>query len=246
MLEPRLFFGEAAEADLFILAVDEPNRRLATKIGGLPYWRSDRPWPVTNSGVPIPFLAQFDLSPSRDLIGDVEWDVILIFSGVDVRRGAVVEFQNRCEPNLLVTAMEVPVPRTIPCYACERWRTKVFPHWEPLDGDSWSSVNFADGNRVDDVYLAMEPLAMQIGRHPFIPSGVKVTDSDEWILCSFPSIAPRSDRPYPFLNRKAPLTPCEAESASLILSEVDDDSGFGVFYVVVTSDRSLSLRFSNL
>jgi Domain of unknown function (DUF1963) len=119
-LEPHLLLGEPVETDLFILAAGEPERRLATKIGGLPYWRSDRSWPTSTFGAPIPFLAQFDLSESRDLIGDVPWDVVLLFSASDVRQGAAVDFQNKCEANLLIRESDVPVPATIPRYSCER------------------------------------------------------------------------------------------------------------------------------
>ncbi len=196
--------------------------------------------------MPIPFLAQFDLSESRDLIGDIHWDVVLIFSDADVRRGGAVAFENICAPNLLVNRCQLPVDTNIPRYSGVRWRTQAFPNWEPMDGQSWSSFEFLDGTRVDDIYFAMEPLGMQIGEHPFVPPGATVTDREEVILCSLPSIAPRSGYPHPFLNRETPLTPTEAESSSVILTDIDDDDGFGIFYVVITADRLLSLRFANL
>ena len=42
----------------FVWGLGEPPRRECTKIGGLPYWPSQRPWPQSQGGYPATFLAR--------------------------------------------------------------------------------------------------------------------------------------------------------------------------------------------
>ena len=51
-----------------------------TKVAGLPYRAAGLPWPLTDDGRPMTFLAQFCFEESRDLVGKLPGDVLLIFA----------------------------------------------------------------------------------------------------------------------------------------------------------------------
>lgn len=235
--------GPPAPQDLFVLATGEPAKRCSTKIGGIPYWRADRPWPVNASGVPIPFLAQFDLRESMDVVPDRPGDIILFFAFSDLRLGAAVRVQDRCEADLLIASHELPVHSSYPTYTGVRWRVDVFPNWLPRDGKSWSTCYLDDGSRVSNVFMAMQPCAVQIGNYPdFPPPREEIVQTNERIVCTMPSITLMPDKAYPFLNRTVPLTPAEAEAHSIVLTDVDDRTD-GILYAVETVDGCLDLRF---
>jgi hypothetical protein len=80
----RAVFGvtepeDADPTDIFVWGSGEPSRRDVTKIAGLPYWPSDRPWPASESGVPMIFLAQFNFGDSLDIVDDLPGQLLLIF-----------------------------------------------------------------------------------------------------------------------------------------------------------------------
>jgi hypothetical protein len=50
------------------------------KVAGLPYRAAGLPWPLTDEGKPMTFLAQFCFVESRDLVGNPPGDVLLIFA----------------------------------------------------------------------------------------------------------------------------------------------------------------------
>lgn len=236
-------FGSPVEQDLFVLAAGEPKQRLSTKVGGIPYWRADRPWPVNTSGDPIPFLAQFDLRESVDLVPNPPGDVILFFAFTDIRLGATVRVQDQCNADLLIAKHELPVRSDIPTYTGVRWRVEVYPDWAPADGDSWSGLYLDDGSYVFAAPLAMQPPAMQIGNHPYVPPEGKVVGKDERIICTMPGVEPESGEAYPYLNRVAPLTPAEAQDHSIVLSKFDDTGAEGsILYAVETADGFVDIR----
>lgn len=72
-------FGPKIPVDIFTFGRGEGNDRMGTKVGGLPYRRKDTPWPVDESGEPYAFLAQFCFSDSKDLVGELPGDVLLVF-----------------------------------------------------------------------------------------------------------------------------------------------------------------------
>jgi hypothetical protein len=78
--------GVARATDVFVWGLGEPKVRSQTKIAGLPYRPSDRPWPVGDNNDPSLFLGQICFADSLDLVRDVgpkvslPGDVLLIFS----------------------------------------------------------------------------------------------------------------------------------------------------------------------
>ena len=64
--------------DLFALGIGEPSLRGVTKVGGMPYRPSKLPWPERD-GAPMTFLAQFRFTESRDHVGPLPGDILLVF-----------------------------------------------------------------------------------------------------------------------------------------------------------------------
>lgn len=76
---PRV--GEAGSpTDQIFFVAGEPAERSVTKIAGLPYRAAGLPWPRADDGRPMTFLAQFCFAESRDLVGELPGDVLLVFA----------------------------------------------------------------------------------------------------------------------------------------------------------------------
>jgi hypothetical protein len=70
--------GRPVPTDVFVFGKGEAPRRDCTKVGGLPYWPADRPWPRNAAGVPYRFLAQFNFTDSVDLVPRLPDQVLLL------------------------------------------------------------------------------------------------------------------------------------------------------------------------
>ncbi|GIK15644.1 MAG: hypothetical protein BroJett003_06080 [Planctomycetota bacterium] len=79
--------ADAVPTDVFIMAVGEPPRREATKVGGLPYWPVNRKWPAARDGSPACFLAQINFADSRDLTGELPGEILAVFDCGEAWRG---------------------------------------------------------------------------------------------------------------------------------------------------------------
>jgi Domain of unknown function (DUF1963) len=73
-----LRIGKPHPTDVFVFCKGEPSRRDCTKVGGLPYWPTNKRWPVDQSGKPYRFLAQFNFADSVDLFPNLPGDVLLL------------------------------------------------------------------------------------------------------------------------------------------------------------------------
>ena len=230
--------GPAVPADLFILSMGEPRDRSRTKIGGLPYWSKDRPWPKSSTGEPIPFMAQFNLSDSRDLIGGTEGDILLIFAHANPRLGCVIRWETRSTSLRLVSKDDIPVTSeaSAPFYGT-RWRTENFPNWKRKQhqqtGASW--IKLDDGRIIRGSYFIYELVGMQIGRSGFIPPEL-VFEEGEQIVCSLGGLAFFPEQPYPFLNVPDAISTGKAEELLMPLSNISDSDGFAIIFVVEDRD----------
>ena len=70
---------KTVQTDVMVFAKGEPEKREMTKVGGLPYWPVTKPWPTTTDGSPMTFVGQFCFADSRDLVGDLPGEVLLVF-----------------------------------------------------------------------------------------------------------------------------------------------------------------------
>ena len=71
--------GPTVPVDTFLFGHGDPDERHQSRINGVPYRPADRPWPVDPDGRPMVFFAQFCFSDSRDHVGVLPGDVLLIF-----------------------------------------------------------------------------------------------------------------------------------------------------------------------
>jgi hypothetical protein len=77
--DPKGHAARSPTDQIFFIAA-EPADRSVTKVAGLPYRAAGLPWPRTDDGRPMTFLAQFCFAESRDLVGKLPGDLLLIFA----------------------------------------------------------------------------------------------------------------------------------------------------------------------
>jgi hypothetical protein len=71
--------GKSIPIDLCVWEWGEGACRQRTRIGGLPYRPAGQPWPTSDEGEPLTFVAQFCFSDSRDIRSSLPGDILLIF-----------------------------------------------------------------------------------------------------------------------------------------------------------------------
>ena len=112
--------------DLFVWALGEPDRRDVTKVGGAPYRPAGKPWP-TKDGATYTFLAQFDFSTSRDIIGPTPDDILSVFTLESDFDDLYFEWYSKGISDLIdPTSVPEPCFQFITCYG-ERHRTADYP-----------------------------------------------------------------------------------------------------------------------
>lgn len=228
LVRQQVSFGRPVPTDVFLLGIGEPPSRGWTKIGGLPFWPHNRPWPHGQTRKPLPFLAQFDFRDSLDIVGHLPGDLLLLFGEKDHPSRIVAKWQSANCKDALIDHGEMPIEPITPCFYGTRWRTENYPDatW-PYD------LILEDGSRVTPSYFVDEILGMQISRSPFLPAGKGRPWKTERIICSMSAIFPQPDIAWQFTNRAAPLTEQEAAELSFELSEYKGGDAFGMICVVV-------------
>jgi hypothetical protein len=192
--------------DVFVFGLGEPVRREVTKVGGLPYWPAERKWPRTRDGRPRTFLAQFCFADSRDIVGDLPAEVLVIFDDEEVSGGhgeedafgLSFEWMNLGQSNL-VSAEDIPQRnhKITPCYGT-RHRT-----WDYLGtGDLFQryhapwQIDMVEGTKIGGMPRWIQHPERLPGR----------------FLCALGSIQPVWQRPFPYVNVAEPLDPYDEET----------------------------------
>ena len=188
--------GRAVPTDVFVFGKGEAPRRDGTKVGGLPYWPIDRPWPTNEAGISYHFLAQFNFADSRDLLAGLPGDVLLLL----VQPGDDWLY----EPDRIRFEW---LPLGVPPVA----------RFEPSRIVSRQSVFFGAIRRAAD-YPDAEGIAKKSGirrpRELAILNGTKIGglphviqefDLGGEFLCQLSSIQAAANAPYPWVNDPAPL-----------------------------------------
>jgi len=75
--------GSRIATDVFVWTRGEAPNPAMTKIGGVPYRPRSLPWARDGEGKRIRFIAQLCFADSRDIVGDLPGDVLLIFGDDD-------------------------------------------------------------------------------------------------------------------------------------------------------------------
>lgn len=194
--------------DIFIWSFGEPNLRMVTKIGGLPYREASKPWPRSPSGTPLTFVAQICFADSHDLVPELPGDILLIFTEAKnwgSSEEPLYDFMGEAEYDSyllfewvslhdrpLVMRQHIPEAglSITPCYGTIH-RTRDYAG---VDG-------FAYPDRAEHIPPVIE--ATRIG-------GICPYSDCEWVsyteeerrdyLCSLRSLDHEPDWPFPFLN----------------------------------------------
>jgi hypothetical protein len=109
------YLQDGRDCIIFTFSRQKPVDRMTTRIGGLPYWSREQPWPVCKAcGQPLIFLAQLDFRASQ-VRPTVHGDV-LTFHGCsncvswssDDPGGGPLTWQGAIRSEHLVTEADVP------------------------------------------------------------------------------------------------------------------------------------------
>lgn len=175
------------ETDVFLFAFGESPLPHATKFGGIPYRRADQAWPMAKSGAAMAFVAQFCFSESKELVGDLPGEVMLVFFAEPDGLECHVEWQPLGLSNPATEAVEVDWFQ-LRCYG-ERHRVREFPKAKDV---------FSGPRRSRMLATAW---GSKIGG---IPSD-EVRKLPGRFLCSLSSVQVVPDVPYPWTNERTPI-----------------------------------------
>lgn len=167
--------------DVFVWKEGISQRREVSNIGGMPYWPADWEWPSTDE--PMCFVGQFCFEDSRDLIGSLPGDLLLVFlknDRDDYQTSDQFHFEwvSKTEQELITTIPRVAWWNNGPVHA------QVFRTWDHPEFGIWEATKIAG-----------------------IPK--RVQDSLELhgtYIATLQSLGFPIEKPFPLVNREAPLT----------------------------------------
>jgi hypothetical protein len=190
------YAGVRIMTDLFVWGRGEPSIRALTKIGGLPYWPVDKPWPRGSDGKQCRFIAQICFADSTDLAGSLPGQVLLIFGDDDA----------------LLCELERLVFEWLPLGLHDVVTKQV-----EIDPEELLSPYYGVLHRIADWPEAAPVLAEEY-RYPgqiAVIEGTKIGGVPSWIqyeedmpgrfLCSLGSVSVPPDQEWPFVNLRDPL-----------------------------------------
>jgi Domain of unknown function (DUF1963) len=130
--------------DVFVFGKGESKQLYLTKVGGKPYLSEDVAWPEDEDGMPLSFVAQFCFSDSKDLVGKLPGDVLLIFgSTVDEEN---LEWERGNADDLTFIWMDIDEDieiQDIPedAVSFKPYYSQIFRSFDLLDPDPFIEVN---------------------------------------------------------------------------------------------------------
>jgi len=195
-------WGEPQPTDVFVMADGEPPDRHVTKLGGLPYRPADAPWPATEAGKPLQFLAQINFTDSRDIVGELPGDLLLVFQAEGDWEQTYLEWQPLGLTDL-ARAEHLP-PSDFPFLPCYGYicRTAAYPN---AVGASDATARRDGHARLAESEVACFQ-ATQIGAAPYF---IQDSDPDELpgrILCTLSSVIPNGCARWHWVNWEHPLS----------------------------------------
>lgn len=200
-----LNWGRGLPADVFLLSPGEPEKRAATKFGGLPFFPKNGDWPVSSkTGAPLSFLAQMNFTDSMDIVQkDLPGDVLLVFGDISPKRGRPefrLEWMNSKFDDKQLVTETLAKGESSPFFGV-RWRTQSY-HF-PTD-NALSTVS--NQLPLSEVGMVSSLFATQVCRRPFLLSRIvdeRMVDKRE-ALCTFGIAHPTTMGSFPFLGVEEP------------------------------------------
>jgi hypothetical protein len=189
---------EGLPTDIFLFARGEPTRREVTKLGGLPYWPASQEWPCGKDGKPLAFISQLCFADSRDLVGKLPGDVLLVFAPMESKYLDLDESVVKCfwgnsgmrdliEPNAM-PEMEFSIP--------------------PSYGIIYRTIDYPGAKQQFAQYKYPECLAVLEGtKIGGIPRAIQGGETMQGrFLCALGSLSFPDDLRYPFVNSSEPVS----------------------------------------
>jgi hypothetical protein len=178
---------ERVPTDVFVFARGEPKDRRVTKVGGLPYWPGNHPWPMADNGEPMRFVAQFCFIDSRSMFKDLPGELLLIFcSSPEYSADDLACYWINADHARLVTPRQVPESNDLlPVYGVRR-RTHDFARVPESMG------------RYHRSYLLGRIQGTKIGGLPNWIQGEEKLPGR--FLCALGSISPTWRQPFRYVN----------------------------------------------
>ena len=218
--------------DVFVLGLGEPNDPRCTKIGGVPFRDAFMPWPSIDS-FQSTFLAQFNFSESRDIVGETPEDLLLVFvSGPDYRdfhfEWSSLDISER------VTAKSMPKPefRVLNAYGT-RYRTNDFS----IDPRQWR-LGILDATKIGGI-PDFNGLGVGWDEQKNTPERF-IDDLDEVVqgrhICTLNSHVPNPYFEYPFVN-KAEISPVESQNNRFSMVDM------GALYIYMMDEGKVNYFF---
>jgi hypothetical protein len=234
-------WGQPVPVDIFVMAEGEPNDRSVTKVGGLPFRGRNDEWPTTKNGEPMLFLAQFNFSDSKDIVGELPSEVLLVFGNSlsDCLDEIEMEWQStRLADEELIGTDEIPLhgDQFVPCFGY-RFRTKSYPHAARLTPFSEQKYPRCRGLDVWSDFFLLQYMATQIGQAPFFiqPDDCNLPGT---MLCTISSVGEACETPFPFINRPDPVPLSSPNFRHLMLGDA------GCVYISIDDAQQLHWGWS--
>jgi len=203
-------WGPSVAMDVFVFSKGEAPDRHVTKLGGLPFRPAREPWPVTDLGEPLTFLAQINFHDSHDITGRLPGDILLVF--VEFSRGNLIKSAQFEWQSAELTDLIEPdaVPQSSvkfePCYGSVV-RTVNYPRAQRKPAFAFEKSEYL---KIGDLELLGEHFipelqATQIGSAPFFNQGDPELPGR--MLCTISSVQQNLWTSYPWINQADPLAP---------------------------------------
>jgi hypothetical protein len=175
-----------------------------TRVGGIPCRSKERPWPTHPAGFEYTFLAQFNFSRTVLRSAGLPGDILLVFTLDDDYADLVFEW----------TALDDSGDGPAGAREIAQNGHVVIPEYFCQEVDI---VDFATEGVTDHPSGLIRVHATKVGGLPHLrrpvarPKCAWKNTHGNLFLCSLTSVEPPSDLAWPWINRKEPLTPDEAE-----------------------------------
>ncbi len=233
------------QVDVIVWALGEPPKRHWTKIGGLPYRPADLVWPTilpddgpypAKSGEPMTFLAQINLSGSRDLFSPpLPGEVLLVFAEDDTfSREEALHFewyQLGIPEENLIAANDTAVPawRFVSCHG---FHHRTVDYFSDVPEECYyyprSRAALLDASKIGGL-----PCLVQSNLEEFES---EMRASNKQFLAQIRSLYPPTNQYYPWLNQYEPLSECRKD----LTLELSDN---GSIYLFIDQEGRISWTF---